>query len=148
MPRRANPRILALDATFTVLSLGALSYYGWLGEFYPACLSLILLTIAARHLLNDWQSLQITPIQLSLRTTRRSWQIDTMILCLLITAAISSWLRGDSPMLALLTLAGAVLTARHWLNGYHSLHKARPILTDTPSRFGELAAETISGQSR
>ncbi len=148
MPRRANTRIFLLDAAFTTLSLGALGYYSWLGDFYSASLCLILLTIAVRHLLNDWQSLQITAVQLSLRTTRRSWRIDTIILCLLVVAALNSYLRGDPPMLPLLTIAGAILTARHWLNGYHSLHKPRSILSSTPSRFGELAAETISGQSR
>lgn len=148
MPSRANTRILLLDATFTALSLGALGYYSWLGDFYSASLCLILLTIAGRHLLNDWQSLQITPIKLSLRTTRRSWRIDTITLCLLLIATLNSLLRGDPLMLPLLTIAGAILTARHWLNGFHSLHKPRHLADNTPSRFGELEAETINGQPR
>lgn len=125
MNLRANHRTLALDAAITLLSLAAVAYFMATAQLFSSGISVVLTLMATRHLLNDWQALQITPLQLSLRATRNSWRIDTIALCLLLTAAITCVLSNKPPMLLGLTLATAVLTARHWLNGYESLHNTR-----------------------
>ncbi|WP_028450981.1 hypothetical protein [Chitinilyticum aquatile] len=125
MNLRANHRTLVLDASITLLSLAAVVYFSVTAQLFSSGISIVLALMAARHLLNDWQALQITPLQLSLRATRNSWRVDTIALSLLLTAAVTCVLSNKPPILLGLTLATAVLTARHWLNGYESLHNTR-----------------------